>query len=220
MLPGESVVEVTYIKRNLLNNPPRVQYEKVKTILQTESTFPPAEFVAGQHETHEFPDLWFLELRATGIRTANTQRFRDNPLILSRMWGSVIITAALTSFPILLIAPQQMSWSKIVGSFGLFIALSICSIMWSSVYISEQLPNMCLLGEDGTSELFSEEPESLGIVTCPRGGTMRLIGDLRTVPGRVQLGYELTTYAMSAVIVLGYALQISISLTGCLVNIL
>ena len=55
------------------------------------------------------------------------------------VFGSLIITAALTSF---LILPVTSVWSRsrVFASFGLFVSLSFSSIMWAYVCIKQQVP--------------------------------------------------------------------------------
>lgn len=60
--------------------------------------------------------------------------FRTNLPVLARIWGSLTVTAAATSFPVIGVS-REWTWSRILATFGLFIALTISSIMWLYVYV-------------------------------------------------------------------------------------
>jgi hypothetical protein len=66
------------------------------------------------------------------------QIYRHKLIWITQVWMSLIITAAATSFPVVGISPTW-TWSRLLATFGIFTGLGLSSVMWSYVYMLEQV---------------------------------------------------------------------------------
>lgn len=182
-LPKDELALVTYITREINPLDKSTTYRVTKQVYHTEESFLGA-------------DSCFAHFKPTtpeGVR--RELRFKSDKSILWMIWVSLLISAAATSIPVVFIS-GQWSWSRIMGSFGLFTGLAVSSVMWSHAYIKEQLP---------TSQNNEDwnDPKNFALVTSASPSRLFVIGNIQAVAeGGLQI-YRAVSLFMAAVISLG-----------------
>ncbi|KAF8460104.1 hypothetical protein BDZ91DRAFT_766515 [Kalaharituber pfeilii] len=136
-LPKEEMVMVKYI--TVTSDQESMKFEIVKNVYHTEESFPLAKQLPRAMHMKNSPQ--------PTIYLVNGQDSDRSPW---RSWVLCPLTAAVTTFPVLLF-PHLWTWTRIVASFGLFIGLAVPSIMWSHVYHIEQRPGRNLAWDDHSS---------------------------------------------------------------------
>ena len=106
------------------------------------------------------------------------------------IWGSLVVTAAATSFPAVFIAMDGWRWPRIVGAFGLFFGLACSSLMWAYVYIQEQL----------VEPAFDDDYEGFGVLTPANHSKEFVMCNLRAVPEKSMICYRLASLTFAALI--------------------
>ncbi|KAF8460768.1 hypothetical protein BDZ91DRAFT_413832 [Kalaharituber pfeilii] len=136
-LPKEELATVAYIRSSRSGDGPHeiVTFELVKKLNHTEESFPAARVLQRLPVSNLSPRKgqydYFLRNPATDVRT--------HIWVLGMSWLSLVCSAAATSFAVLSI-PSEWGWTRIVATFGLFVGLAASSVMWSYVYMKQQLP--------------------------------------------------------------------------------
>ncbi|KAI5789234.1 hypothetical protein FPQ18DRAFT_307045 [Pyronema domesticum] len=143
-LPKEELVTVSYISR-MTNNKNEMIYYMVKEVDHTRDSFP-ATMAEPKDLTHDLRLLYIPKMkgghptRIRGPATIPEPGLRSNRLALMIIWGSLGLAAAATSFPVVCVS-SAWTWSRVLATFGMFFGLAISSIMWSYVYVVEQIPS-------------------------------------------------------------------------------
>ena len=113
------------------------------------------------------------------------------------IFGSLIITAALTSFLILLVT-SVWSWSRIFASFGLFVSLSCSSIMWAYVCIKQQAPKYTT-----PQDYLREGRDNFALMHTVVGTEPAVLCNLRAISGHQELVFRLCSLIAGALIAVG-----------------
>ncbi|KAF8537524.1 hypothetical protein BDD12DRAFT_931273 [Trichophaea hybrida] len=168
-LPKEELVTVSYISRTTVRQN-TVTYQLIKRLNRTQGSFPAAKVLLMPITNEPLPGEVYKKYILDNFVTP----FRTNLPVLTRIWGSLTVTAAATSFPVIGVS-REWTWTRILATFGLFVALVISSIMWSYVYVKEQMP---------TRMTHDTELDQFAIMRPANRTTRPVVCDLHAITGR------------------------------------
>jgi len=136
------------------------------------------------------------------IQLISHESLRSSFRILSMFWGSLLVTAAITSFPILAISRGNWTWTCAMASFGLFTGIATTSIMWSYVYILQQYPDG-ITNRDGAWNKVKKLDRFALLRTERQQPELIHIADLHAVWGNKEITFRAISMAMAVVISVG-----------------
>jgi len=219
-VPKEELVEITYVTRTTIGN--NIRYTAVKRMRHTQESFPVAYMSFKGRRDWESPDhkhkfgscnMPVLSRRGKHMGAVFMQlynkikkvsvRHRFTIFLIQRfvtgevsIFGSLTITAALTSFLILPVT-SVWSWSRILASFGLFASLSFSSIMWAYVCIKQQMVGL---------SLYYQEPgdlDSFALMHTVVGSEPPVLCELHAISGGKEWMFRLCSLIAGAFIAVG-----------------
>lgn len=185
-MPKEELVTTTYITRQIVTDKSQAEIWQYKLQKQHD------------HTLDSFPSAALLNDTVAALSVIKQNKKRNTYLLLGKVWISLAITSAATSFPVLMIAPRVLTWARIIASYGLFIALAGSSIMWSQIYMREQLSTTYRYN----IPLFSTL-NRFAAIRSKSGPFRALIADLRTLDSRHENICRFISFFSAAVICLG-----------------
>ncbi|RPA81481.1 hypothetical protein BJ508DRAFT_376395 [Ascobolus immersus RN42] len=206
-LTKEELITVNYIRRRTEGG--EYVFEVVKEVNHTEESFPMMKTLV-QHKfstgsvtiysaNSRIKHLYHADEKAKA-GSAYIKNPRKDKLFLLAIWLTAVATSAATAFPVFLIQKESLSWSKMIASFGLFTALTVSHIIWSTAYIFEQIPADYDLSE-------KQEEVEFAIARPPNDFNRAAVCNLRAVCGIRLKVYRGITLVCAALLCLGYICQ-------------